>query len=134
MKKLTLTDAFANYGAKLKNTRWACSAIADDGALVISCWQHFLKSYDNGHKRYHDHLSRWLGNHQGRNLLAKHLKMAIEDNLQVRLVVATLDDTKESISTDGDASLLSKTFSIEKNLVGKVVEFDGDSFVIEFWP
>ncbi len=94
MKKLTLTDAFANYGAKLKNTRWACSAIADDGALVISCWQHFLKSYDNGHKRYHDHLSRWLGNHQGRNLLAKHLKMAIEDNLQVRLVVATLDDPK----------------------------------------
>jgi hypothetical protein len=38
MKKLTLTAAFAYYGAKLKNTRWAYSAIADDGALVFSCW------------------------------------------------------------------------------------------------
>lgn len=130
MKKLTLTEAFASYGAKLKNTRWACSAIASDGALVISCWNHFLKSDVDGHKRYKDHLSRWLVNHQGRNLLATHLKKAIEDDLPVRLVVATLDDPMEHSS--GNASTLSKTFSIEKNLIGKIVEFDGDSFAIEF--
>ena len=130
MEKLTLTAAFASYGAKLRNTRWACSAIASDGALVISCWRHYLRSDVDGPRRYEDHLSRWVGNHQGRNLLATHLKKASEDNLPVRLVVATLDDPMEP--TDGDASILPKTFSIEKNLVGKVVVFDGDSFVIEF--
>lgn len=130
MKKLTLTEAFASYRAKLINTRWAYSAIADDGALVINCWQHFLKSYDDGHKRYHDHLSRWHSNHPGRNPLAKHLKMATEGNLPVRLVVATLDDPKERVS--GDASSIPKTFSIMNNLIGKVVEFDGDSFTVEY--
>ena len=130
MEKLTLTAAFASYGAKLRNTRWACSAIAKDGALVISCWKHFLKSYVDGHKRYEDHLSRWVRNHQGRNLLATHLKKAMEDDLPVWLIVATLDDPTEH--TSGDASSLPKTFSIEKKLIGKIVEFDGDSFAIEF--
>src|SRR6266496_6066509 len=129
MKKLTLTAAFASYGAKLKNTRWACSAIANDGEMVISGWNHFLQSHVDGHKRYEDHLSRWLGNYRGRNLLATHLKTAVEDDLPVRLVIATLHDPTER--SRGDASSLPKTFSIEKDLVGKVVTFDGDSFAIE---
>lgn len=130
MKKLTLTEAFASYRAKLKNTRWAYSAIADDGALVFSCWDEYLTSYDDGHKRYHDHLSRWHSNHPGKNLLVKHLKLAIEGNLPVRLVVATQDDKKQRKS--GDASSIPKTFSIMINLIGKVVEFDGDTFTIEY--
>ena len=134
MKKLTLTAAFAGYGAKLKNPRWACSAIANDGAFVISCWQHlFVKRNVDGRKRYEDHLSRWRGNHQGRNLLADHLKKAFDGGLPVRLIIATLDDPKDSKDATGDASSLPKTFSIEANLVGKVVEFDGnDAFAIEF--
>jgi len=131
MKKLTLSAAFAYYGAKLINTRWAYSAIAKDGALVISCWESFLKTYADGHKRYEDHLSRWNSNHPGKNLLAGHLRQAIEGDLPVRLVVATLGDPKKS-SVSGDASSVPKTFSMEKDLVGKVVEFDGDSFSIEF--
>ena len=130
MKKLTLTAAFAYYGAKLKNTRWAYSAIADDGALVFSCWSDHLKSIDEGHMRYDDRLSRWASNHQGKNLFVKHLKMAIDGKLPVRLVVAKVVDRKERVS--GDASSLSKTFSVVNNLVGKVVEFDGDAFAIDF--
>jgi hypothetical protein len=130
MKNLTLTAAFANYGAKLKNTRWAYSAIADDGALVFSCWSDHLKSINEGHLRYDDRLSRWDSNHQGKNLLVKHLKMAIDGNLPVRLVVATPDNRKERVS--GDASSIPKTFSIMNNLIGKVVEFDGDTFTIEY--
>ena len=131
MKKLTLTAAFANYGAKLKNTRWAYSAIANDGALVISCWRHFLKTDVDGHMSYKDNLSRWQSNHPGKNLLADHLRQAFQGNLPVRLVVATLGDPKKS-SVRGNASSDPKTFSIEKDLVGKVVEFDGDAFAIEF--
>lgn len=130
MPKLSLKGAFARYDAELKNVRWASSAIADDGSLVLSCWQHFLKCYVDGHKRYEDHLSRWPSSHPGRNLLATHLRLAVEGNLPVQLVVATLDDPKEWLS--GEASPLPKTFSTEENLVGKVVEFDGDAFAIEF--
>jgi putative restriction endonuclease len=130
MNKLTFTAAFACYGAKLINTRWAFSAIANDGSFIISGWQHFLKSSVDGQKRYEDRLSRMLSNHMGKKLLANHLRIAIEGDLPVRLVIATLDDPKESLA--GDASLLRKTFSIDENLVGKVIEFDGDKFAIEF--
>jgi len=129
MKKLTYTEAFAYYGAKLKNTRWAYSAIANDGSLVISCWEHFLHIDVDGHKRYEDHLSRWPSNN-GKKLLTNHLRLAIEGNLPVRLIVAKLDDPMES--GIGDASRPHKTFSIEKDYIGKVVEFDGDVFAIEF--
>lgn len=129
-KQLTLTAALAAYGAQLKNTRWACSAIASDGSLVLSCWRHLMKSYIDGHKRYEDHLSRWIGAHHGKQLLKNHLSLAVEEDLPVRLVIATLDDPRER--TDGDASAIKKTFSIHQDAVGKVVDFDGDSFAIEF--
>lgn len=132
MKKLTLTAAFARFGAELKNPRWACSAIARDGSLVISCWRHFLKSYVDGHQRYEDRLSRWLGNYQGRDLLREHLQLAVDNRLKVRQVIATLDDPRDR--TDADASAIPKTFSTNGDLVGTVVAFDSDSFIIDFYP
>jgi hypothetical protein len=36
-------EAFARLGARLANPQWAVSAITDDGALVVSCWQHLFK-------------------------------------------------------------------------------------------
>lgn len=113
MKKLTLTATFAKYGARLINTRWACSAIAEDGAMVISGWNHFLSSSDDGHLCYEDKLSRWRGNYPGRNLLANHLQIAYDERLPVRLVVATLDDSKKALinMAAGDASILPNSFS-----------------------
>jgi hypothetical protein len=130
MTKLSLTAAFASYDAKLKNVRWASSAIAEDGSLVLSCWRHFFEPERGGHKRYEDHLSRWPANHPGRNLLADHLRKAIAGDLSVRLVVATLDEPDKWVS--GEASPLRKRFSTEPNSIGKVVEFDGNSFAVEF--
>jgi hypothetical protein len=130
MTKLSLTAAFCSYDAKLKNVQWASSAIATDGSLVLSCWDHFFKPEGGGHKRYEDHLSRWPANHPGRNLLAAHLRKAVAGNLSVRLVVATLDEPEKWVS--GEARPLRKTFSTEPNVIGKVVEFDGNSFAVEF--
>jgi len=127
MKRLTLTRAFATYGARLKNVRWASSAIANDGSLVVSCWQHF---FTHGCQRYEDRLSRWPTGHPGRGLLAEHLRLAVKDKLAVRLVVATLDAPTQWVS--GAASPLRKTFSTQQHLTGKVVTFDGDFFAVEF--
>ena len=132
MKKLTLTAAFARFGAEPRNARWACSAIARDGSLVISCWRHLLRSYVDGHQSYEDRLSRWDGNHPGRELLREHLQLAIENELRVRQIVATLDDPRDR--TDGDASAAPKTFSTHGEVVGRVVSFDGDAFAIDFQP
>src|ERR1044071_8458642 len=110
MKPLTLTGAFATYGAELKNTRWAFSAIASDGSLVLSCWKHFLKSYVDGHKRYEDRLSRWKTNTPGRQLLIEHLELAMGKNLPVRMIVATLEDPRDQ--TVEGAGLLPKVFSV----------------------
>jgi hypothetical protein len=131
-KSLSLTAAFATYDAKLVNARWAFSSIARDGSLVISCWNHFLKKFIDGHQRYEDRLSRWTANAPGKQLLIEHLQLATANNLPVRMVVATLDDPRERL--DGDASALRKTFSVYRNMVGKVVDYDGDFFAIDFYP
>jgi hypothetical protein len=132
MSTLTLTDAFAAFGAKLRNVRWAMSAIAKDGALVISGWAHRLTRNATG-ERYEDRLSRWVSNKMRQRLLREHLTTAVERGLPVRLVVATLDDPSNDIPGD-DGSKYPKTFSIRPDLVGAVDEFDGDHFVIEFRP
>lgn len=130
MKPLTLTQAFATYGAKLKNARWAFSSIADDGSLVLSCWKHFLKSYVDGHQRYEDRLSRWTTNTPGRQSLKDHLELAVAKNLPVRMVVATLEDPTDK-TIDG-AGIRPKIFTVRPEMIGRIVQYDGDRFAIEF--
>jgi len=127
---LSLTSAFARYGAKLANPQWAVSAINSDGELVVSCWKHYLKG-GNGKLIYKDSLSRWAGNAAGNNLLREHLTKAISDNLPVWLVIARTDAT-DIVDSGQDASQAAKTFGVREDLVGKVVTFDGDHFEIEF--
>jgi hypothetical protein len=133
MKPLTLTAAFAIYGAQLVNPRWACSAIADDGSLVISGWSHLLKATSDGHKRYEDDLSTWTGNKLGRELLRNHLALTKRQVLAVRLVVATLKNRKDIEASLGDASPLRKYFSTDKDIVGNVISFDDIRFCIDFY-
>src|SRR5258708_12699967 len=129
MKKLTFTGAFASYGAVPKNARWSCSAIAKDGALVFSGWKHLLHRYIDGHYLYKDELSRWGLTSPGARLLSDHLTQALENDLSLKLVLATAHDPND-ILPHKDASKVQKTFSLRDDLVGRVVSFDGDSFVI----
>ena len=127
MTKLTRTAAFARFGAELRNHQWACSSIARDGSMVITCWRHKLKSYVDGHQRYEERLSEWHNPH-GRELIRQHLQLAFDDKLNVRQIVVTLDDPRDPIATTSP-----KTYSTT-DMVGKVVSFDGDAYVIDFYP
>jgi hypothetical protein len=109
MSSLTLSEAFAEYGVKLANPQWAVSAIADDGAVVMSCWAHYFKRGDGG-LRYEDYLSRWSGNAAGNNLCRKHVLDAFNNERPVRLVIATADDT-EVVDSGHDASKVKKHFT-----------------------
>jgi hypothetical protein len=83
MGRLSYTQAFARLGAKLANPRWANSAIAEDGSLVLSGWHQFLKPVRGGILRYEDSFSRWSTNTLGKNLLRKHLNQAVKARLPV---------------------------------------------------
>lgn len=130
MNNLSFTEAFAKYGAKLANPQWAFSAIAEDGSLVLSCWQHKI-DIKKGVWRYSDCLSRLRRQTPGRNLLAAHLDQTQKEKLRVRIVIVS---TKETGVVDAgeDASRLPKTFDVREDFIGQVVSFDGDAYLIEF--
>ena len=130
MSDLKVTDAFAKYGAKLVNAQWAFSAIAEDGSLVLSCWQHKI-TIEKGVWRYSDSISRLRNQKLGRNLFETHLKRAYDEKLGVRIVIVA---TSEPAIVDAgeNASKIPKTFDIRENLKGQVVSFDDDAYVIEF--
>jgi hypothetical protein len=130
MATLSFTEAFRVFGAKLVNPMWAYSALANDGALVLSCWSHKLKLKD-GLLSYTDHLSRWRANTPGKALLVEHLAQAKDSETPVRLVIATTDQP-EVVDRGEDASAISKTFHVKQDVVGRVTVFDGESFVLEF--
>jgi hypothetical protein len=130
MSKLTFTEAFQKYGAKLKNVQWSVSSRSDSDEIVVSIWAHHLKPRD-GKLRCTDRLSRWSGNIAGNNLLIQHLLEASSENLPIRLVIARTKDT-DSVDHGHDASGLKKSFSARPDLVGELVSFDGDEFVIDF--
>ncbi len=130
MGNLNLSQAFAEYGAKLANHQWAVSAIADDGALIISCWAHYFKKVD-GHLQYEDILSRWRANSAGNNLIRQHIEDAMKNGRTVRLVIATANDTA-MVDSGNDASKVKKTFHTRPDMTGRISYFDGDKFVIDF--
>lgn len=131
MANLGFVEAFAKFGAKPINPMWAVSAIAVDGALVISCWSHYCKPGGKGVLLYGDYLSRWGGNELGCKLLKTHLEQAVAGSLPVRMVVATTSQT-EAVDHGYNASKVKKTFHIREEFVGRVLSFDGDNYVIEF--
>lgn len=131
MALISFSDCFLKYGAKLVNPMWAVSAEADDGSIVISCWANYFSRPDKNVLRYTDTLSRWQGNGPGNKLLREHIDLAIKKNRPIRLVIATTPHIKH-IEAGRDASKISKVFRIRPELVGEVVSFDGDAFVIDF--
>lgn len=132
MSKLSITKAFALYGATLRNTLWAYSAIADDGSLIISCWDRYLTQRPDGVLRYDvNDFSRWSANPSGKRLLLKHLRDAFADELPVRMVLAVTDSPK-AVVAGVDARKVAKTFTVKEELVGKVVEFSEYRFIIDF--
>ena len=130
MKNLGFAEAFAKYGARLKNVRWSVCAEAPDGSLVISLWDHRFES-QNGQTtiRYVDDLSRWEG--PGNRELRTRLLDAYRSRQVIRPVIAKAESI-ECVESGSDASKVKKFFSVRENWSGRVVEFAEPRFVIEF--
>ncbi len=121
MENLKLADAYARYGAKIPRGQPALSAIANDGTVVISCQAAKFARTRRDLLRYEDAISTDASGERHKTLLGQHLVLARDGGLAVHLVIVT--------PAKGP---FPRMISVRPDLVGKVTEFDGDRFVVDF--
>lgn len=121
MENLKLADAYARYGAKIPRGQPALSAIASDGTVVISCHAAKFARTRRDLLRYEDTISTDEAGTRHKTLLGQHLVLAREGDLPVHLVIVT--------PPKGPSP---RIISVRPDLVGKVTEFDGDHFIVDF--
>lgn len=123
---LSLTDAFGRFGAKPTSRARGSSAIADDGAMVLNCSQARFRHPEQGVLRYEDTISKdgEPASSKEAELLARNLTLAVSGSLPIRMIVCSL--------VDGAGGIAVQRFNVRPDLVGKVVDFDGDRFVVDF--
>ncbi len=120
---LSLIDAFGRFGANPSNRLRGLSAMAADGAMVLKCSHAYFGHPSRGVLRYEDRLSREPAESKDIGLLSQHLTLARDGALPVRMVTSVADER----SGGG-----SRGFHVRPDLIGKVVKFDGDHFIIDF--
>ena len=119
---LSLIDAFGRFGAKPANRLRALSAIAADGSMVLNCFPGRFGHPSSGVLRYEDRLSREPNASNDSQLLGQHLTLARDGVLLVRMIVTVVTDDKRG----------GRRCHVRPDLIGKVVQFDGDHFIIDF--
>jgi hypothetical protein len=122
--KLSLIDAFGRFGAKPASRMRGLSAIAADGAVVLNCAPPYFGHPARGVLRYEDRLSRDAEDVKGNELLGQHLALARDGELPIRLVVKT--------PLDAATSKRGTNFHVRRDLIGKLVKFDGDHYIVDF--
>ena len=119
---LSLVEAFGKFGSKPSNRVSALSAMADDGALVLKCSPEYFGHPERGVLRYEDRLSREAVGNKCSDLLSQHLTLARDAELPVRMVVTPVpSETRRGPGCH-----------VRVDLIGKVVKFDGDHFIVDF--
>lgn len=129
MPSLGYAEAFAKYGAKLKNVQWSVCAETPDGALVVSLWSHHFEKPKDGWIVSRGSASRWSGpgNAEFRECVAK----AFKTKQPIRVVITHTKHTAE-VEAGADASTLPKDFSVREDWIGEVLEFDGNNYAFRF--
>jgi hypothetical protein len=123
MMNLTLIDAFGRFGAKPESRLGSLSAMAADGAMVLNCLPAHFGHPARGVLRYETRLSAAQAESKVVSTLSEHLTRARDGSLPVRMVVTF--PAREKTGKGGG-------HHVRPDLTGKVVEFDGDRFVIDF--
>ena len=90
MANLTFTEAFARYGAILRNRMWSVSAWTPQGELVVSQWAHHYRKGPEATAEYWGNTERWDG--PGKNEFRVNLEKAKTQGSRVRLIIVS---TKE---------------------------------------
>ena len=121
MENLSLEVAYGRYGAQITNKQRSLSAVAADGSLVITCLSERFSRPGAGILRYSAQLSQEPGLSSRVSELAAQVKSAQDSGSDVRAVVIT-----------PPRGMVRRVIHVRKDLIGKIVEFDGDTFVVDF--
>ena len=120
---LSLIDAFGRFGARPESRLGSLSAMAADGAMVLNCLPAHFGHPTRGVLRYETTLSAAEADSKVVSALSEHLARARDASLPVRMIVTFPDGAKTGRSG---------SYHVRPDLTGKIVEFDGDRFVIDF--
>lgn len=123
MMNLTLIDAFRRFGAKPASRLSSLSAMAADGAMVLNCLPAHFGHPARGVLRYETSLSAADADSKVVTALSEHLVLARDASLPIRMIVTF---------PDGEKTGKGGSYHVRPDLTGKIVEFDGDRFVIDF--
>lgn len=129
MANLGIKDAFARYGATLRNVQWSVSAWTTDGVLVVSTWDHHARRGVPGTLEFADSADRWSG--PGNKEFRENLDRAFREKSRVRLVIARTKEVAR-VEAGEDASTIKKEFHVRVDLIGKVIEWDGTQYALRF--
>lgn len=124
MLNLSLVDAFAKYGAKPANRLHSLSAMAADGAMILGCGSTRFNHPVPGTLRYEDKLSRDPSHTAESAALGAHLSLARDGKLPVRMIVIA-----SKVQESGSES---REIHIRTDLIGSVIKFDGDHYIVDF--
>jgi hypothetical protein len=128
----TKTEAFADLGARTVNKMNEYSAIANDGAIVLECWNQYIKSLPDGTWRYQiDDLSSWTNLH-GKDLMLQHLELALSEDRPIKLIIARLKNDPNAEVGGMDASNEPKVIIPYTDRTGRVVELSSNNLIIDF--
>jgi len=130
-----IVNEFKKFQAELKNPNWSVSSINPSNELVVSLWGHkpLLMKHPTERKQvYRDNIDRWSGH--GCTEFKKNLDLAFEQNLQVRTIIALLNNASDfhNILEGKDASQYPKRFNAKLDWIGELKQWDGKFFEIEF--
>lgn len=120
MERLNLAEAYARYGAKIENRLRGLSAVADDGAVILTCEAARLARPGIGILRFEGDISNEASVARVSALLREHLTLARDESRRVSMVIVTPSAGR------------SRHIHIRKDLVGAVASFDGEHYVVDF--
>ena len=129
MASLGFAEAFAKYGAKLRNVQWSVCAEAPDGSLVVSLWEHQFEPPQGGAVICRDSFSRWSG--PGNSEFREKVAKAFRSGQAVKAVIAH-SENPAAVQAGKDASQIPKSFSVREDWQGRVLSIDGESYAFEF--
>ena len=129
MPTLGIKEAFSRYGATLRNVQWSVSAWTPDGSLVLSLWQHHGRKVVPDALDFAGNANRWQG--PGNGEFRENVSKAFASGAPVRLVIVHTDDIA-LVEAGEDGGKIKKDFFLREDLVGRVIEWDGDNYAIRF--
>src|SRR5260370_21516594 len=131
-RDITKTEAYAGFGARTNNRVNEYSAVADNnGEIVLECWDQYIDTLPDGTWRYQIDMSKWTNSH-GKGLLLQHMRIALEDARNIRLIIVRFKNNPKRDVAGIDATKEPKWIIPHKDRIGRVIDLEHDNLIVDF--